>query len=370
MDSREKISSRQFLALAFVALLSPIVRRMPRSLVLLSGGASWLAVPIAALPCIGVFLLVRLCIDREKGLGELLEDSLGKILGRGLVVLASLWLTFYCGFLLHSAAHRLVSTVYSDSSPAVFIILTALLCLLSALGPFCALGRSAMLFRPLLLAVLAAVTVFAFGSCDFRGVLNITREDILPSFESGFAVLNTLSLVVYLAFAACRCEKSGKKGPFVLWCLLLLLIVELITLGCLSIFGTELTLKLNYPFFMLVRDISIFDSLARMEALVIAVWMVTDFQLVSLLLRIASDNLRRCFGVDVLTPAESFWSLRRGRWLVPALCAAAAAVALCIPPDILSLGELSEELVPFANAVLIFAVFPLALLIGRLRGKI
>ena len=353
-----------------MALLSPIVRRMPRSLVLLSGGASWLAVPIAALPCIGVFLLLRLCIARGRGLGELLEASLGRILGRVLVAASSLWLTFYCGFLLHFAAHRLVSTVYADSSPALFMVLTALLCLIAVLGPFSALGRSAVLFRPLLLAVLAAVTVFAFGDCDLRGVLNLTREDILPAAKSGFAVLNTLSLAVYPAFAARHCRGDCGRWPFVLCCGLLLLIVELMILGCLGIFGTELTLKLNYSFFMLVRDISIFDSLARMEALIIAVWMLTDFVLVSLLLRIASDNLRSCFGVDAGTGADSFWSLRQGRWVALALCAAAAAVGLCIPGDILSLGRLSEQIVPLANAVLIFGLFPLALVIGRIRGRI
>ena len=200
--------------------------------------------------------------------------------------------------------------------------------------------------------------------------VELTREDILPAAKSGFAVLNTLSLAVYPAFAARRCRGESRRWPFVLCCGLLLLIVELMILGCLGIFGTELTLKLNYTFFMLVRDTSIFDSLARMEALIIAVWMVTDFVLVSLLLRIASDNLRSCFGLDAHVSPESFWSLRQGRWLTVLLCAAAAAVGLCIPGDILSLGRLSEQIVPLANAVLIFGLDPLALVIGRIRGKI
>lgn len=369
MDSREKISCRQFLALAFVALLSPIVRRMPRSLVMYSGGASWLAVPIAALPCIGVFLLIFACLKRRRGLDQLIEDSLGKVIGRVLVGAVSLWLVFYCGFLLHSSAHRVVSTVYSDSSPTIFILLMALLCLLAAMGPFCALGRSAMLFRPLLLGVLAVVCVFAFGDCRFQGVLNVTREDLLPGVKSGAVVLNTLSLAAYLCFAARRAEGEIKRGTVCLWCAVLLVIVELMCLGCLGVFGTELTLKLNYPFFMLVRDISIFDSLARMEALVVAVWMVADFQLIGLMLRIASDCLRRCFGQEAEN-SGSLLSLRQGRWLTPACTLAAAAVALCIPRDILSLGQISEKLVPIVNAGVIFALIPLALLIGRLRQKI
>ncbi len=370
MAERDNLTPRQFLALAFVALLSPIIRRMPRSLLMLSGGASWLAVPIAALPCIGVFLLLRRCLCCGKGLGQLFEQALGRFFGRLLTALASLWLVFYCGFLLHSAAHRLVSTVYADSSPSLFILLSAGLCLLAVLGPFRALGRWAMLFRPLLLAALAAVTIFSLGSCRFRGVLAVTREDVLPALESGFTVVNTLSLAIYLCFAAGRCRAEGKRRSFVGWCIALLVIVELVTLGCLSTFGTELSLKLNYPFFMLVRDMSIFDSLARMEALVIALWMVTDVVLVSLLLRIASDNLRECFGAGVSAEPESFWSMRSLRWMAPALCAVSAAAALCIPGNILALGTLSEEIVPVANAALIFGLFPLALLIGRLRGKI
>lgn len=364
MDPREKISSDQFLALTFVALLSPIVRRIPRSLIMLSGGASWLSVLFALPVCMAVFLLVRRCLCSGRGLGELLTLSLGKYPGRALLVLTSLWLSFYCGFLLHSAAHRLVSTIYTRSSPAPFIIISAALCLAAAAGPFRALGRMAMLFRPILLAVLALVFIFAFGDWEIRGVLPLTPRDLMPVSESAVSIINTFSLIVYMCFLAGQTRSGARRGRFALWCVLLLLITELMCLSCLGIFGTELSLKLNYPFFMLVRDISIFDSLARIEALVIVLWTLADFTLISLMLRIAADA-----SLAGLFPPASFPD-KKGKLVCALLATAAAVAALVIPGDILSLGLLSEKLVPAVNFCFIFLVYPLSLLIGRLRRKI
>lgn len=364
MDSREKISSAQFLALAFVALLSPIVRRIPRSLIMLSGGASWLSAIIALPVCLAVFLIVRRCLCSGRGLGELLTLSLGKFPGRALLALTSLWLSFYCGFLLHSAAHRLASTIYTRSSPAPFIIMSAALCLVAAAGSFRALGRLAMLFRPILLAVLALVFIFAFGDWDIRGVLSLTIQDILPASESALSIINTLSLIIYMCFVARHTQPDPHRGRFALWCAVLLAISELMCLSCLGIFGTELSLKLNYPFFMLVRDISIFDSLARIEALVIVLWTLADFMLISLMLRISAELM-----LSVLCPAVSFPD-RKGKMLCALLTLAAAIAALVIPGDILSLGMLSERLVPTVNFCFIFLLYPLSLLIGKLRRKI
>lgn len=353
----DKINRRQMVAAAFVALLSPAARRFPSSLVMQSGGAAWLAAVVAAIPVMLMIAFMARLLRGGRDLGDVFELSLGKALGRTLVLAVSLWMVFYCGFILRSSAYRFTSTVYPSTSGWIFIVLSALCCLPLAMGRFSAIARTAVLFRPLLLGVLAAVFVFAFSAADFRGVLAVTEADALPVLKSGFTVLNTLSVVCYLAFGERKCSEDFRPRQYVLWALVLLAITELLCLSCLGVFGTELTVKLNFPFFMLVRDISIFDSFARMEALIIAVWMFADAVHVSLLLKLSAGNVQRCLGAG-----------RRVSAL--AVTAAAAVAGLLIPSDMLGVGYFSETVAPLGNAVVIFGLLPLVFAVGWLRRKL
>ncbi len=353
----DNINRRQMLAAAFVALLSPVARRFPSSLVAVSGPASWLAAPVALAPIIVLIAFMGRLLRGGKGLGEVFELSFGKVLGRLLVLIVSLWLVFYCGFILRSAAYRFTSTVYPSSGAWIFIVVSALVCLPIAMGSFSAIARTAVLFRSLLLAALVAVFIFSLGDCDFRGLFVFQESDALPVLRSGFTVVNTLSVVCYLGFAENRCSESWKSKPYVLWALVLLAITELLCLCCLGVFGAELTVKLNYPFFMLVRDINIFNSFARMEALIIALWMFADAVHISLLLWLSAGNFSRCLSLN-----------RRGCALAATVGAAAAGLAM--PAGMLGVGLFSEKIVPFGNAIIIFGLLPLVFLVGWIRKKI
>lgn len=355
--SEDKINRRQMVAAAFVALLSPVARRFPSSLVMVSGSSAWLAAPIAALPLILMILFIQRTLRGGRSLGEVFELSLGKILGRGLVLAVSLWLVFYCGFIFRSAAYRFTSTVYPSTAGWIFVVFSALCCLPIAMGRFSAIARWAVLLRPLLLVVLAVVFALSLSAWELRGIFRVEEADVVPALRSGFTVLNTLSVVCYLGFAEHRCTESYRPRQYIGWALVLLGITELLCLSCLGVFGAELTMKLNFPFFMLVRDVGLFDSFARMEALVLALWIFADAVHVSLLLRIAAGNLGRVLGLGV-------------RPCAAAVTAVAALAALAMPSDMLGVGYFSEKIVPGGNAVIIFGLLPLVAAVGWIRRKI
>ena len=354
---RDFINRRQMLALAFVALLSPVARRFPSALVAFSGSAAWLAAPVAALPVLLMIFFMRAILRGGRSLGEVFELSFGKWIGRVAVIALSLWLCFYGGFVLRSAAYRFTSTVYPSASAWIFIIFSAAACLPIALGKFSSVARMAVLFRPPLLAALAIVFIFAIADGDFRGIFTFKESDSVPVLKSAFAAVNTLSIVCYLGFGENRCNEEWKSSPYIIWASVLLAATELLCLSCLGIFGAELTFKLNYPFFMLVRDINVFNSFARMEALVLALWMFADAVLFSLLLWIASRNFSRCLNIGSAPCAIAATAL-------------SAAIGLALPSDMLGVGLFSEKIVPFGNAIIIFGLLPFVFLLGRIRKKI
>ena len=354
---KDRVNRRQMLSLAFVSILSPLARRFPSSLVTASGEAAYLA-PIIAAPILALLVAAVARVLRDSGdMGVVLEKSLGKALGKLTIYIICIWLIFYSGFILRAAAYRFAATAYPGAEPWVFILISAAVCLPLAAGKFSALGRMSVLIRPLLLTALGVVFLFSMVDGHFEGVFALDSSDALPVGKSALTVVNTLAVVGYLTFGEGHCRESFQPGRWLFWAAMACGITEMLCLSCLGVFGAELTGKLNYPFFMLVRDISIFNSFARMEALVIALWMFADAILVSTLLHIARCHLARGWEKKPRLPAA-------------VCCALAATAGLLMPGDMLGVGLFSEKIIPIGNAVIIFGILPIAVVIGLVRKRI
>ena len=130
------------------------------------------------------------------------------------------------------------------------------------------------------------------------------------------------------------------------------LLLGLITIGSLS---PELCAGFLSPALAVVRNISVFGTDARVDSVIVAIWVITDFALVASLLGIASRLLRS------LAPGRS-------KALVPpAECAAVAAVAFLISPTAEGAARWSEKLAPLVNSALCGILLPLILIIGLIR---
>ena len=374
MKNQDMISRRQFVAIAFVAILSPLIRRFPRVLAGTAGRAAGLSAPLAAVPLALVLLLTALMFRRSPsgtGCGELMEKVLGVPLARVLCALYALWLLLYAGFLLRSGANRFVSTVYQGAAPGLFIVCAAIVCSFAALGPLKALARSAMLLRPLMIAIFVLVIALTVKDSDYSLLLPVTADDAQGAAGGALQLANLLGVAGYFAFVGDRVEGGRFRArDFAWWLAALLLIIGLMTVGCLAMFGAELTAKMTYPFFMLARDVTILGAMERIEPIVIAMWILSDFILVSALLWISARNLRYAFGVPDDRAVARLSDLRRGRWLVPLGAVLAAAAAFAVPGEVPAAAYLSETLVPSVSAALVFGVPLLVLLVGLIRKKI
>ena len=373
MKQKDSISPRQVVALAFVSVLSPLIRRFPRVLAATAGRTAWLAPLLAAAPLAAWLALGFLLFRRRSaptGYGEILEDTLGKIPGRAVMLLYAIWLLFYAGFLLRSGAWRFISTVYPGAEPWIFIAVSALVCGIAALGSLRAVARAAMIFRPLLIAVFAAVLLLTVKDIDFTELLPVTAADLLPNGYAALETVNMISVAAYPVFLGNRVTGRLRGRDLAPWGAALLILIGAMTVGSIGMFGPELTAKLSYPFFMLARDVTVLGSLERVEPVVIALWVFSDFILVSLLLQIAGNNLRACFGYPVSKVNGKPTDFSAGRWLLPVCVALAAAAGLAVAPDVESFALFSETVVPLLNALFVFALPIPVLIIGLIRGRI
>lgn len=374
MNSRDLITPRQLMTTALVCVLSPLIRRFPRDAAATAGRTAWLSAPMALVPAALVILIVWLLFRQRSeptAFSTVLCDALGKIPGRAVMTLYALWLVFYAGFLLRSGAERFVTTVYPDAGFTVFIVAGALLVGIAALGSVRSIVRAAMIFCPLLIAVPFGASLLMLGDIDWAILVPVTAADLPTNGYAALQIANVISVLFFLSFLGNRLTEPLRPRNF-LWRLpLLLVLLGAMTVCCLGLFGPELTAKLRYPFFLLLRDLHALGPLERAEPVVIALWVFSDFVLLSLLLRIAADNLRICFGcpVEHSVPQAGF-SLRRGRWLTVLVTLCAVTVGLTIAPDTTRFVFFSEQVVPPANTLMTFAIPLLVLLIGALRRKV
>ncbi len=303
----DKISRRQMLAISFVSLMPPIIRLIPKSLTRVAGSASWLCC-LAAFPVmLLLFWFMHAFLKNTQpgqGMGEVFLEVLGPVAGRAALGIFTAWFLFYAGFILRSGADRFVSTVYPDSQPAIFVVVMLILSLIAAGGRVTALARSASIFRVVLLLTFLVVFLFALPGADIAPLLAVTPADLGSVALASVSLIDACSIVVYFTFLEGHVNETRRSlRPLVGWIAFLLFLVLLLCLTTIGTFGPELLNNMNHPFFILIREIKLFSVIERIEAIVIALWMITDFVLVTLLFILAFHNAYLiCYGRAYIAP--------------------------------------------------------------------
>lgn len=372
LPDNDKISAKQLFAVGFMCQLSPLIRRVPAITAQAAGGGAWLSVILAAAPLAVCFFFAYLLVGGKggRGLGTVLRDALGDVLGRLLLAVYALWFVFLAAFILRSGADRFIGTIYPGSGPSLFVAVMLLCCLPAAMGQLKALARSAMLLRPVLLTVMLVVFAFSLPDVRLAGMWQVTPANELDVMYGAFSVFGPMSICVYLAFITDQTEGEIKLSGLAGWLLVSLAVAELLCVTTIGVFGAEMTARLRNPFFALVRDVTIFNSVERIDAIVVAMWVFSDFVLISLLLYTAAKNLRLGLGIEPGAEKAKLPELSRGRWLAPVCAAWACAAGLAMATDAVSLEKFTEVIMPLLNLFFAFVVPPVVFLIGRLRGKV
>ena len=367
------ITQKQFAAMILTSLLSPLLRSLPRAAVHSAGKGAWLCV-LPAFLLLMIMLALHGCFLRQlqpgMGYADLILKWLGPVAGRLALLLYGTWFLFYTGFILRSGAERLAAAVYPESPVFPFMIVIATLCLLVALGPLRAAGRSAFLLRSFLLIALGIILLFAAP--------NISRENLTPIPWTDFKgiLLGSLPIAAIgglagsfpflMRYVEPVDQPARKTVPIIL---VTLAIAGILCFEVVGTFGPALTEKLAYPFFLMVRDISIFHITQRIEAVVVVLWIFADFILCSSMLRCAHECLRLLLSLPD-PESESLFSLKNGRWLIWLETALILLFGFLVARSAFELENWSDLIIPLAGIILMYAAILLFFFIGWIRGKL
>lgn len=372
MNNKVQFNLRQLLSVSTVFLLAPALRLIPSATADLARRAAWLTVPVA-LPLVFLYMFFLRCFltarKENEGLGHLILRSLGKPAGTVFLFFFALWYLIYGGFMLRSGALRIITAIYPHSSPAFFIISMGLVCLCAALGSERTLVRTARIIQPFLLGMLLLVLLFSLFSVEKENLLPLTVFDCANCFKGSLASLGVCSISIYscLFLNDLSLERKGTLRSLFIWAFFILSLLFCLVTAIQGSFGYELTAKLSQPFFSLVRNLVFFRSLERTEALVVSLWIFSDFILVSLCLYISQHLLRLLFGFDSAYRGQQTFDLSKGRWIIWLCSFILMFLACVVAPDPASMTLWSRQIIPGINFLISLFLLPLIYLIGKVR---
>lgn len=365
---KNSYNTRQLRALTFLAFLVPVMRIVPKFTARAAGSGAWLA-PFIALPFIllYIYFLSSLLSGRKdgEGLGEMLLKSGGNVFGKPTLIITGLFALFYCGFVLRSGADRYVSTIYPTGKPWPFVFIMLALALIAALGKKKALVRSAKVFLPILLFVLILVLAFSLSTADLALLLPVANDGALPLLYAAFPILNvTVGMLAYSAFLETECERERTRAKsYILWFLPVCILFSAIIAAIVGNYGAPLTAELTHPFFTMIRDVTLFNTVERIEAFMVTLWVFPDFIVAALMMIVAEHSLRLGFGFN----PNLGKSLNNGRWIILLDAVIIGTVAVLLPEDSAKMAKLSELYVPIANLALTAVLYPICFAVGKLR---
>lgn len=359
------ISSRQLMALSFVSMLSPFLRLIPGAVTSVSGSASWVSSALSIIPiCLLSAALTAFLrhFPKETGLSAAVLKTMGRFPGSLLLSLWALWLVFHSGFLLCSGADRFIATIYPGVRPTVFIWVTAALCVIAALGTVKSIARASEIFRPLLLFVILLVLLFTIREAEPTFLLPVTTRQTSEILKGIPLAAEAASVIlVNAAFLAKSITPDNTPHKRIPWLLGVTILAVLFCITAVGSLGETYVSALSYPFFIMARDLSILSGVERIEALVVGLWLLPDFVLISVELMIAADTMLLITNRQDTQNARTAWVLIGSGISV--------FIAFHIAPDSQSLVRWSEKIIPAIHLGWAYVVVPFLLLISKLRKK-
>ena len=355
---RDQISVGQLYAMLFTGIMTPAVRALPGLTAAVAGKAAWLTGLLAFPPLLAggwaVFTLSR----GQDGLAGGFRRAFGPVVGRAVTIIYMLWAVFLLCVEGRLYAGRMVTAGYRGASPAVFLLVLLGTTLWMARRRLCAFARAARICFLVLALILALVVGFSLLDARPRRVLPVWTQDLPGAAAASLVPVGVLSGTVFGGFLAGQVTPSPHSARLGRrWLLGTCVFLTLLQLGAMAQLGAELCARVEVPFFEMARGVGMDGAFQRVESIVVAFWVLSDFVgLGTLLFAI------RAMAGSLLGPR---WA---GRSTVIAALLALPGALLLFPDDFAA-RSLETWLVPAGQLLLAFGVPIPALVCLKLRQR-
>lgn len=305
LADRQKISLRQTLFIYTTIFFSPSIRFMPSYTAVIAKQCGYLApiVPFFILFSIIVLLNRVFMKHKNKSLIDIYYLSLGKTAGKALLFLYALWIFFITALYIRYYGERLVTTIFTQTKIDIFILIMMAIIALVLRSGFIVIARMNEIICPIISIIFYILAIFMMPNFKINNVTPISYLDIIPILKAGFGITFLWGYLIYILFLSDIVNDKENLMPQGMYALSYLTISSSILIVIvIGIIGYSITAKIPLPFMDAVKIVSLFDIVAKIESIVVIIWILADFILISTFSYIVLHLLKSIFNLKNETP--------------------------------------------------------------------
>ncbi len=284
MLERGKISCIQTVYLLVTLVGATAVIFLPAITAHAAGRDAWLAPLLATLP--GIYLALVLSALGKRFPGQTLIQYLQAVLGTWAGKTVGLLYLFYFlhtnGVIIREFGELLV-TVVMPRTPLV--VLHAVMILLGAWavrGGLEVLARTVELTFPLVIFLFTAAIVLTAKDMQFKNLLPVLENGLIPVVKASLDPIGWRGEIVLLAMFLPYLARPGEGGRCAVLAVVFIgLLLTADSIANTAVFGPTVP-RMTFPTFSLVRQVSIADFLERIDAVLVAIWVLGMFGKIAL----------------------------------------------------------------------------------------
>ncbi|HLN63102.1 MAG TPA: endospore germination permease [Symbiobacteriaceae bacterium] len=360
MVSQERISTAQLVVIMVLSRMTVTLTYFPTAGNAAVARDAWLAALGGALLSIPFAWTLNQLLQRfpDRTLPAIFETVLGRVAGKALTLLYVLVLLSGTSLNLRLAGEFFLFAFLPRTPMIVVVGVVALLAAWSARSGLEVTGRAAQVVFPLLVATVCLIFLLLVKDIRWSKLLPVGGSGAGPLLREMLAVVSRHVEYVWLGFLVPHLERPRRCFRATVWAHLLQgLIFVLMAIPVTGLVG-PLQGLLFFPYFSAARLVSAADFLERIDALVLATWLLGIFLRNGLYIWTASLGTASLLGLSEYRP------------LVLPLTALAVTYALAQADSLNELRQyLRMEVLGLPSLFLIWVIPMFVLAVAALRGQ-
>jgi spore germination protein (amino acid permease) len=340
---------------------SPAIRLFPVFSAEIGERAGWLTPILAALPLICLVYVMQALFkkDKEANLSDMFLKIIGKVPGRVLLSLYLVWLMVLLGLYVRYFTERFLTSLLPNTPMAFFTVTILIVVFYAVRGGIVALTRTTEFLFLAFSVIFIILFLLTITNVEIINLFPVTYYDIWPITKSTYSILGIWGYFTYIFFFGDKInnkehiKRFGLQGTVYLVVMALMLLIQ--TIG---VYGHTIIQRVSLPYFVVVKSISVMESIERIESVALAFWVIVDFVIISVFMYI------------IISIIKSLFSLSGSKSLLSPVTLFAFIFSYYIARNRFELANFSKYIALTTNILFGF-VFPFILfVIGKIRKKI
>lgn len=310
-----------------------------------AGKSAWLTGVLAFPALLLLSWMLYALVRPGGGLAGAFQRAFGHLLGKGVTMIYMLWALFLLCLEGRLYAGRMISAGYQRAAPGIFLLVLLGLVLWMGRRKLAAFARAAEICYLVLALTLGLVLLFSILDLTPEHVLPVWFSDLPGAAAASLVPVGVLSVGLFAAFLAGKITRRGDDGRRgVRWLAAGCAALSLLQFGVLAQLGPGLCARMDAPFFEVARGVGVAGAFQRVESIVVALWVLSDFVLLGLLV----FALREMAG--------SLLGERGEKWAPVTAAVLAFLGGVCLFPDDFAARAAAETIAPLGNLILAYPI--------------